>query len=147
MTKHLNSSLRRRAGALLAGALVGLAAAPAGSHAAACSGVGSMPNQCGTAAKPDLTIANYGKWNTVEGYVTVKNQGTATSAATSLRASTADGKSVVLSVPALSPGASITIHHAYIRPAECSSSVFVDHTNVVAESNESNNTVSGYCVR
>ena len=85
-----------------------------------------------TAPLPDLAVSTFGPFS-----ITVVNRGTAAATARSVLTITLVG---TFTVPALAPGASATFNWSTCRRGTYSA--IVDRTNVVAESDESNNTAS-----
>jgi len=157
------TKIRRRSNALLATAVVGLGLAGGLHGTSQASATDTSPGNATTAsqpsggafttntpsdlrvpvAKPDLTISTH-----AAGYVVVKNQGSAR--ASQFHVYVVDDQSTIRGISwisGLDPGASMKITNAYINPNICGSSVKVDRDNMVAESNESNNNVWGYCVK
>lgn len=82
--------------------------------------------------------------------VTVKNQGAGPSGPSTTRVIFSNGSTVDIPTPALAAGAQVTLPGVPIPPncfqPDCSFRIIVDATNVVAESNEANNTASGTCI-
>jgi len=85
-----------------------------------------------TAPLPDLAVSTFGPFS-----ITVVNRGTAAATARSVLTITLVG---TFTVPALAPGASATFNWSTCRRGTYTA--IVDRTNVVAESDESNNTAS-----
>jgi hypothetical protein len=82
--------------------------------------------------------------------VTVKNQGTGPAGASVTRVTFETGASVDIPTPPLGPGAQVALPPVPFPPScfqpDCSFRITVDATGLVAESNETNNTVSGQCI-
>ncbi|HLK12791.1 MAG TPA: CARDB domain-containing protein [Candidatus Binatia bacterium] len=82
--------------------------------------------------------------------VHVLNQGTAGSVASTVRVDFANNAGVDMPAPPLAPGASAIVEFpipvsCYDASNICHFTIVVDATNVVIESNETNNTASGLC--
>lgn len=93
-------------------------------------------------ALPDLTIDNVfatgengWEWN-----ITLRNAGEASAAASQTGISRAGGAEVLVATPALAPGASVTVKTECPYGSLTNATARADATDVVAESNEVNNT-------
>jgi RNA polymerase sigma factor (sigma-70 family) len=97
----------------------------------AAGNVGASATAKWTVALPDLVISRFGAFS-----ITVTNAGTAASAVNVLTITLVG----TFTVPALAPGASVTFNWSTCRTGTYTA--IVDRTNLVAESNEKNNTAA-----